>query len=65
MKDSAKGLYNILMDMINDNKDHRWDADIKQSLDMLENLVGMAEDSSDYDTVIRMARRALSESVSK
>jgi hypothetical protein len=65
MSDSAKGLYNILMDMINDNKDHRWDADIKQSLDMLENLVGMAEDSSDYDTAIRMARRALSESVSK
>ena len=65
MSDGAKGLYDVLMDMIKDNTDHKWDADIKQSLDMLENLVGMAEDSSDYDTAIKLARRALSESVSK
>ena len=63
MTDNARALYDVLMDIIKDNKDHRWDADIKQSLDMLESLCGMAGEGhdTDYDLAVKMARQALSE----
>lgn len=61
MSDNAKHLYDNIMDMIKDNKDHKWDVAIKQSLDMLEMLVSMAGDEreEDYDTAIKLARQAL------
>lgn len=64
MKDSAKGLLDTLMDLINGNKDHKWDADIQKAFEMLEYLLAMArpdEDVSDYQEAINIARQALEE----